>query len=247
MYIWYYTVVGYALFRAKSTQEFLDLGLFYWNWHMENSTTEHLKTAFLKNLLSGNRSACSEITREYLDINPSIEDLYEDLFRVSLYMVGTLWETNKISVATEHMATAITEGLLNELYEQIISQKRYPKSVVLACVENEKHQVGIKMVGDIFEKNGWESFFLGAGLPTGELIRFINQSNPTLLAVSLSVYFNLPNLLKMLTALRSAFPDLPIIVGGQAIQSIKAVNLPVGCQAFDNLYQLETYIKNLNK
>lgn len=214
---------------------------------MENSATEHLKTAFLKNLLSGNRSECSEITRKYLDINPSIEDLYEDLFRVSLYMVGTLWETNKISVATEHMATAITEGLLNELYEQNISQKRHSKSVVLACVENEKHQVGIKMVGDIFEKNGWETFFLGAGLPTGELIRYINQSNPTMLAVSLSVYFNFPNLLKMLTALRSAFPDLPIIVGGQAIKSVNAANLPIGCRVFDNLYQLETYIENLNK
>lgn len=214
---------------------------------MEESATAHLKSAFLKHLLSGNRTACSEIVRQYLDINPSIEDLYEDLFRVCLYEVGTLWETNKISVATEHMATAITEGLLNELYEQIIAQKRYPKSVVLTCVENEKHQVGIKMVGDIFEKNGWESFFLGAGLPTGELIRFINQAKPTLLAISLSVYFNLPNLLKMVSTIRSTYPELPILIGGQAIRTVKPESLPEKCHLFANLYQLESYIENLNK
>jgi len=213
---------------------------------MAQSTTDHLNAVFLENLLSGNRTVCSEITHRYLDINPSIEDLYEELFRSSLYQVGKLWETNKISVATEHIATAITEGLLNELYERIISQKRQHKSVVLACVENELHQVGIKMVGDIFEKNGWESFFLGAGIPTGELLRFMQQAKPNVLAISLSVYFNLPNLLKMLNAIRIDFPALPILLGGQAIGLLTPERLPENCRIFSDLHQLETYIEELN-
>jgi len=212
---------------------------------MEKVDTEQLKADFLENLLHGNRAACAEITRNYMKINPSIEEVYENLFKDSLYKVGKLWENNSISVATEHMATAITEGIMNELYEQLIVGKRCEKSVVLACVENEKHQVGIKMVGDIFEKKGWDSFFLGAGIPTGELIRFIHQVKPSLLAISLTVYFSLPNLLNMLASIRAAFPDLLIIVGGQAIPTIKPEKVPTSCVFIENLYTLEEYIDTL--
>lgn len=213
---------------------------------MTESSTEDLRKSFLENLLAGNRAACSDNARNYLAINPSIEDLYEDIFKTALYKVGKLWETNQISVATEHLATAITEGILNELFETIISKKRYQKTVVLACVENELHQVGIKMVADIFEKNGWDSFFLGTGIPTGELLRFIRQAKPDLLAISLSVYFNLPNLLEMLTRIRAEFPELGILVGGQAIHYLKSQDLPEKCNVFSDLYQLESYIETHN-
>jgi methanogenic corrinoid protein MtbC1 len=213
---------------------------------MTESSIENLKKIFLENLLAGNRAACSDITRNYLAINPSIDDLYEELFKTALYKVGKLWETNQISVATEHLATAITEGILNELFETIISKKRYQKTVVLACVENELHQVGIKMVADIFEKNGWDSFFLGTGIPTKELLRFIRQAKPDLLAISLSVYFNLPNLLDMLKRIRAEFPELVILLGGQAIQHLKKQDLPENCSIFSDLYQLESYIETRN-
>jgi MerR family transcriptional regulator, light-induced transcriptional regulator len=135
--------------------------------------SENIADDYLQNLLTGNRANCSAIAKQYLAQNPSIQDLYEEVFKVALYEVGHLWETNKITVATEHMATAITEGILNELYESLIPQKIYNKKVVVACVENEQHQVGIKMVADIFEMKGWESFFLGTGIPITELIKFI--------------------------------------------------------------------------
>ena len=51
--------------------------------------------------------------------------------------MGRLWETNRITVAVEHLATAITEGILNELFEQIISGKRYSKKVAVACTEKK--------------------------------------------------------------------------------------------------------------
>ncbi len=213
---------------------------------MTELSTENLKKDFLENILAGNRTACSDITKHYLSINPSIKDLYEELFKTALYKVGQLWETNQISVATEHLATAITEGILNELFEKIISKKRYQKTVVLACVENELHQVGIKMVADIFEKNGWDSFFLGNGFPTGELLRYIREAKPDLLALSLSVNFNLPNLLEMLARIRSEFPELPLLLGGQAIHHLKTQDLPENCIVFSDLYQLESYIKTRN-
>jgi MerR family transcriptional regulator, light-induced transcriptional regulator len=172
---------------------------------------------YLQNLLQGNRSECSAIAQKYLTETPSIKKLYEEVFREALYEVGQLWENNKISVATEHLATAITEGILNELYSKMTTGASVDKKVVLTTAEHEDHQVGIKMVADIFEMQGWKTYYLGTGIPAEELIRFIKEIRADMLAVSLSVYFNFSSLLQLLEKIEEAFPELPILVGGQAL------------------------------
>lgn len=213
----------------------------------ENIKTE-IEHNFLESLLSGNKANCSALVKQYLAINPSIMDLYEEILKKALYSVGVLWETNKISVATEHLATAITEGILNELFEQIISNKRCNKKVLVTCVENEAHQVGIKMVADVFEMNGWESFFIGTGIPTKELIRSVHEIKPDVVAISLSVYFNYSRLLNMLKKMRAEFPELQFIVGGQAFQhsSQKGITEIENVIHISDLYLLDKYIKILN-
>lgn len=203
---------------------------------------------FVQHLIEGNRPKCSAYTRDYLARKNSVMDLYEHVFKPALYEVGRLWETNQISVATEHLATAITEGILNELFEQIISDKKFTNKVIVAGVESERHQVGLKMVADVFEMKGWECFFLGAGLPVPELLRFVRQVKPDLVAISLSVYFNFASLLKAISALRNEFPDLQIILGGQAFSHIssEAMLQLDNAIVFTDLYSLEDYIDHFN-
>lgn len=216
---------------------------------MKSSSMNTISDEFLQQLRAGNRTGCSALVKEFLEVNSSVIDLYELLFKPALYEIGRLWETNQISVATEHMATAITEGIQNELYDQLIVSKKINKKVVVACVENEQHQVGVKMVADIFESKGWESFFLGHSIPTNELVRFIHQHNPDIIALSLSIYFNFNKLLQMLTSLRAEFPTIQIIVGGQAFTHSSAEIIKQLGNVFllSNLYELESYINQFNK
>jgi len=212
---------------------------------MKNISVNEHSTNFLQNLLSGNRQICSSIAKQYLAQNPSIKDLYEEVFKVALYEVGRLWETNQISVASEHLATAITEGILNELYQQLDTLEKQNYKVVLTCVENELHQVGIKMVADVFEMNGWESYFLGTGIPVSELVKYLKQVKPDVLAVSMSIYFNNKNLGKMVDVLKNEFPDLKIIIGGQAFVHKKEDNFTKidTIKFISDLYELDNYIK----
>ena len=84
---------------------------------MEVSDSHDFSALYLENLLQGNRQNCSAIVKQYLSQNPSFLQLYEEVFKVALYEVGRLWETNQLSVASEHIATAITEGIRNLLSE----------------------------------------------------------------------------------------------------------------------------------
>jgi methanogenic corrinoid protein MtbC1 len=171
---------------------------------------------FQNNLVAGNYEECSEFVKTILNEDGDIKQLYDEILKKSLYNIGEMWESGKISVATEHLASAIVETILSDVYFKIITQNKINKTAVLTCTENEFHQIGIKMVNDIFEKNGWHVHFLGANTTTEELMSLIESVHPDILAISLSIPFNLPTLEKMLVKIRDKFPELYILVGGQA-------------------------------
>ncbi len=167
-------------------------------------------------LLLGDHQQCSNLVSSYLADGLSVIDIYETIIKKAMYQVGLLWEFNKISVAAEHLASAIVESLMNEHYMQLISNLRLNKKIIVACVEQEYHQIGIKMVSDVFEKHGWNSYFLGANVPIKDLISYAKTVNPDFMALSIGIYSHLPILQKMIEALRLEFPELCVLVGGQA-------------------------------
>jgi len=148
-------------------------------------------------------------------INPIV--LYQRLYQPTLYQVGELWAANQLSVASEHMATAIVESLMNQAYAYLPCKRRCGRRALLATVEDELHQVGLKMAADVFEMHGWDLHKLAAGSSTDALIDAIRREHPHLVGLSCSVLSHVDMLLEMLERLRQAFPDLPIVVGGQAI------------------------------
>ncbi len=180
--------------------------------------TETLYSQYFTALLAGNRVQCTEIVEQLLDKNIPIYALYTDLFQRSMYEVGRLWEENKISVAVEHLTTSITESLLALVYPTIFSAPHKNKSIVVSCSANEYHQIGAKMVADVFELNGWHGYFLGANTPVTDLIKYIDNKKPDLVGLSLSIYFNLPVLSKIIDNINTHFPAQDILVGGQAFR-----------------------------
>jgi len=211
---------------------------------MEN--VEKYKDTFLNALLKGNRHVCQQLMQEFRASNPSIKILYEEIFKVSLYDIGDLWENNKIGVAIEHMASAIVEGLMNELFSEIMSLERVNKKIIISCVEKEEHQIGGKMVADIFEKNGWDACYLGANTPINELVEFCDLVNPDLIGLSLSVMDNFQSLLKEITELRT-ITKIPILVGGQALQRAGVQLSEEFADLFylENLKSVENYLKGV--
>jgi methanogenic corrinoid protein MtbC1 len=83
-------------------------------------------------------------------------------------------------------------------------------------VADEYHQLGGRMIADFCELRGWRGHFLGANTPLPDLLTLIGERRPNLLGLSLSIYFNLPALLRALDAVTGRYPDLPVLVGGQA-------------------------------
>jgi methanogenic corrinoid protein MtbC1 len=204
---------------------------------------------YMSSLLEGNKAKCASIVAYLLEQNIDIKVLYKDLFQKSLYQIGKQWENNKICVATEHVATSITECLLNFTYPAIHSGTKNNKRVVVTCVPKEFHQIGAKMVADLFEINGWETYFVGANAPLNELFKLLKTKKPNFLAVSLTFYLNVLRLFDLIDKVQLEFPKLKIIVGGQALadKHSEVLNKYSGVTYISSLDELETFILRQNK
>ena len=196
---------------------------------------------YLTALLAGDRAACAPVVQDLLAEGVGLKTLYVQLFQRSLYQIGELWEHQRVSVAVEHLATAITERMLTLVQGQVFGGQPRDRTIIVACVADEYHQLGGRMIADFCELRGWRGYFLGANTPLPDLLSLIAARRPTLLGLSLSVYFNLPALLKALDAVRGAHPDLPILIGGQAFRwgGLAAVQGYANVAFIDSFEELE--------
>ncbi len=200
----------------------------------------------LAGLLSGDRRACDAVVTEALAGGMPILVLYQRLLQPALYEIGEQWAQNRISVGIEHLATAIVEGLLNQLYPRIVAGPRNGRRIVVSSVEGELHQVGAKMVCDVFEMHGWDALYLGANTPTSELLRTVKTLTPDAVGLSLSLGFHLDALRGALQQLRTAHPQLPILIGGQGLrQSPEPISSDPNVHGFRDLDALDRFIARL--
>ena len=201
---------------------------------------------FLNYIISGNRKMSSQHIASLLYEKKGVEDIYEQVIKRALYTVGEMWKKGQLSVATEHLASAIVECILNEIYFSIISKNRINKTVVATCVQNEFHQIGVKMVADVFEMHGWNAHLLGADTPTKDLVDFISKNKPDVMAVSMSISTHIQELENLLNVVNKRFPDLQILIGGQAFihGSGDITDRYDNITYIPDLYSLEKFIKN---
>ena len=131
--------------------------------------------------------------------------------------IGRLWQENRISVAQEHMATAVSKAALSYLYEAAARAPSNGKRVLLSCVEGELHDFPARLVADDLDLAGFELRYLGANVSTDSLIESVIDDRPDLVALSATMFFNLPALQCALRRLRERVgPALPIMIGGAA-------------------------------
>lgn len=199
---------------------------------------------YLAGLLAGDTAACAAIAQAWLDAAVPLPRLYEDLIQRALYEVGLLWERGRISVADEHLASAISESVMALAYPRLFSLPRGNRSALITCAANEHHQIGARMVADLFEMRGWRGFFLGANAPYRDVLDLITARRPDVACLSLTVYFNLDKFIELAESIRTAFPELPILAGGQALRmgGRDRVERIAGARYLGSLAELDAWI-----
>lgn len=192
-----------------------------------------LQSAYLSAQLAGNRrEALRLLVDEGLLKGIPISRLHLEVIQEAQREIGRLWQENIISVAQEHMATAISQLALSHLYRHLPRDPPNGRTVMLACVEGELHEVGARVASDFLEMAGFDVRFLGANVPTEHLVREVLAVKPDLLALSITMTYHLPALRAAIREVRAAAPLLPMAVGGFAFTWAPGVEAELGVPFF---------------
>ena len=164
------------------------------------------------------RAAVRLILDEGLGAGVSVPDLYLKVIQPAQREVGRLWEENRLSVAEEHLATAISQLVLAHLYPCLPREPSNGKFVLIGCVAGELHELGARVAADFFEMAGFGVRYLGASVPTESLVAMARERTPDLVLLSAAMSFHIPALGEAVIRLREALGDRPTLaVGGHAL------------------------------
>ena len=176
---------------------------------------EKLARDYLRLLLAGNRHAASVLILDAVRNGMSIRDVYIDVFQRTQYEIGRLWQVNEISVAQEHFCTAATQMIMSQLYSQIFATARANRRLVAACVGGDLHEIGVRMVADFFEMEGWDTFYLGANTPLPGILQAVAEHEPHVVAISATMSYHVGEVAEVIRSLRAGESATPrILVGG---------------------------------
>ncbi|MFC5820659.1 cobalamin B12-binding domain-containing protein [Nonomuraea harbinensis] len=167
---------------------------------------------------AGDEYAAVKVAQDAHDAGVSLERLLLDVVAVAQARIGEEWAANRITVAQEHMATAVNEGVLAVLANTIDTTDHGPAPlkwrICVACVEGEWHTFPTRLLAEVLRLRGWTVDYLGAHVPTRHLIVHLHRTAPDMVALSSSIATRLPAAHAAISACQAA--GTPVLAGGAA-------------------------------
>lgn len=182
----------------------------------ERQPSEH-RDRFLRALLRADTADAILTAKQVVADRASVAPFYLEVVEPAMAEVGRLWESGKISVAQEHVATAMAHRAMASLYAPYVLTTPNRGRAIVLCATGELHEMGARMVADLLELDGWEVCYVGADVPVSELPSLF-EPPPFLAAISASMFFHVPRVLEIVALLRAnpATAGVRIVVGGRA-------------------------------
>ena len=193
-----------------------------------NGALDVLARDYLAALLRGERHIAGELVTAAIDGGVFIKDIYLLVFQRVQHEVGRLWQANRIGVAQEHYCTACTQSIMSQMYPRIFSSKRNGRRLVSTCVGGDLHEIGVRIVTDFFEMEGWDTFYLGANTPIPGTLQQVAARLPHVLAISATLPVHLQAVADLIAATRATAKPPFILVGGAPFNALPGLWKDVG-------------------
>ena len=189
-----------------------------------------LRQRYVDALVAGDLALAERLIE---DSGTDIRSLYLQVLQPALYEIGRRWQEAEISVAQEHLATATTQSLMARLAGRFDDRApRRDRRVLVACAEGELHSIGVRMVADFLEADGWDVLFVGALSPPAAVAELAAVQRVDVVALSAALAQRVPEIAKAVAALR-ALEHVPVIaVGGQAFGGDANAALSTGADLY---------------
>lgn len=177
---------------------------------------------YLAALLAGAESAAFGVLVAALDSGIPIRAVYVDVLQAAQREVGERWARAEMSIAEEHLATAVVQANMARLAPRLRSAEPPTgphNRIVVVTAPGELHSVGARMLADTFGAAGWLVDYLPPPTPEGVIVGHVRSVGPAVVAISTTIPTHLPGTAEVTAGLR-ALPAPPLLaLGGWAFRS----------------------------
>ena len=174
------------------------------------------KAQLYKKLTEGDIQECIKIYEEYVKIFNS-SDFFDKILKPVMYSVGEDWANNKISIATEHVASNVAQTLVKIIMDQVKGTGK--KKKVMICVPvGEEHHLGCDVLETYLSLKGFKVFNMEGSLPSDAILSFIDSNKPEVVLLSITIVDNLLAGQRLVKKIRE-HKKIPVLIGGYALQS----------------------------
>jgi methylmalonyl-CoA mutase cobalamin-binding subunit/DNA-binding transcriptional MerR regulator len=165
----------------------------------------------------------------------------------ALGQIGIAWIERSVSVAQEHMATAVFRRVLGWLLRVYEVRGDAPR-IVVATPPGHGHELGARMAAASAAAEGWGVIYLGPDLPVADLVAAAAQGGARAVAISAVYQPNRADLLGPLREARAALPEgIPLLAGGTAALAVRAEARAAGVHVMESLAEFRELLASLAK
>lgn len=176
---------------------------------------DKVKKELFNGLTKGDLDRCLDIFESFEKTN-ALNVFYDSVLKPIMYKIGDLWESNELSVATEHVSSNIAKELVSIITERNSILKK--KNKILVCTPSgEEHNLGCNVIQSFLQSKGYTVYNISPSAPTESVLSFIDEKKPHAIFVSITLEDNIKSGQRLVSKINSEY-NVPVLVGGQAVE-----------------------------
>ena len=179
-----------------------------------------LANSYLNSLLVFKRDEAIACLPRELEAGLTFQDLLQYVLAPVQQEVGRLWQEKRITVVQEHYCTAASEMVLVSYRRKFLGTCRNVSALAI-CADGEEHCMGIKMLSDLLESDGWRTSYIGPKSPNVDVLDYLRKNRTDLIAISVTTPIHLNSAKRLITGIKalSGKASPAVLVGGAALNS----------------------------
>ncbi|MEM6457029.1 MAG: MerR family transcriptional regulator [Acidobacteriota bacterium] len=159
--------------------------------------------------------------------------------------LGDLWQSGDLRPIHEHLASSTLRSFLGALRQNLPAFEGAPRLLITTPVR-QQHELGALMVSVIASAQGWRVTYLGPDLPAEEIAAAAQQTQSSIIGLSIIYPPDDPALPYELGKLRRLVgPDAVILVGGNAAKHYRSTFETLNLKHIDDLRVLRKTLDRL--
>ena len=172
-----------------------------------------IKKNFFDLLIDGEIDEVYCIYKEFTKYN-TLSTFYQNILRPVLYTIGDMWDSKKLDVGDEHIASNTVLRLLEIIKKEMRPRITKEKTILICTPYSENHIIPCLMLETFLSIRGYEIINLAPSVPMISILNQIQSKKPDLVLISITLVDHLQSAKRMIDKIKKT--KTPILVGGQA-------------------------------